>query len=52
MAITACTTSDEYLIYTGGTSGVTTPHAIYTDGNGETSIQCNTVKLGGNGLYS
>lgn len=54
MAVTACTSSDEYLIYTGGTGTgtVDTPHAVYTDGNGEVSIQCNTVKLGGNGFYS
>lgn len=48
MAVTACT-SNEYVIYTGSTE---TPHAIYTDDNGQESIQCNTVRLGGNGLFS
>lgn len=48
MAITACT-NNEYVIYTGGTE---TPHAIYTEADGTESIQCTTVKLGGNGLYN
>ena len=47
MPVTACT-SNEYTIYTGGTP---TPHAIYSDSNGEDSIQCSTVRLGGNGLF-
>ena len=49
MAITACTEQDEYVIYTGSTA---TPHAIFIDENGEESIQCNTVELGGNGIYN
>lgn len=48
MAVTACTTN-EYVIYTGSTE---TPHAIFSDDNGQDSIQCNTVRLGGNGLYN
>lgn len=48
MAITACT-DNEYIIYTGGTE---TPHAIYSEADGTESIQCGTVKLGGNGVYN
>jgi len=48
MAVTACTTN-EYVVYTGATPTI---HAIYSDDNGQDSIQCTTVKLGGNGLYS
>lgn len=48
MAITGCTDNTEYKVFTGSTE---TPHPIYSD-NGEDSIQCNMVKLGGNGLYS
>lgn len=58
MAVTACTTHNETVIFTGGTE---TPHSIMTtvvyDENisGHTiteSIQCNTVLIGGNGLNS
>jgi hypothetical protein len=31
---------------------ITTPHATYTDGQGNEIKQMNTTQLGGNGLYS
>jgi hypothetical protein len=58
MAVTACTSYNEAIIFTGGTE---TPHSIMTDVvysealSAYTiveSIQCNTVLIGGNGLNS
>jgi len=49
MAVTGCTEHSEYKVYTGSTE---TPHPIFSDDNGEPSIQCSMVRLGGNGLYS
>jgi hypothetical protein len=46
---TPCTPHDEYVIPISGSSEPT-PHAIYTDGDGNEVIQCNTVKIGGGGL--
>ena len=53
MAITACT-SNEYIIYTGGTGATATPHPIYTGGDNSNDIyiQCGMVLLGGDGLYN
>lgn len=48
MPITACTIN-EYTIYTGATETI---HPVFTDGEGNESIQCNAVKLGGNSLNS
>lgn len=58
MAITACTSGSEYITFSAGTD---TPHGIYLVEEYDESIsgttvvstiQCGTVKLGGNGYYS
>lgn len=46
---TPCTPHDEYIVPITGTTQ-TTPHPIYTDGDGNEVIQCNTVKIGAGGL--
>ena len=47
--INTCNPHDEYNIFTGSTE---TPHAIYTNSEGEGVIQCGTVKLGSGGLFN
>lgn len=58
MAVTACTSYSEAIIFTGGTE---TPHSRMIDvvydpvlsaHTKVESIQCNTVLIGGNGLNS
>jgi len=51
MAQTGCT-STQYTIpdLSGGT--ITPIHATYVNDKNESIVQCSTVKLGGNGLFS
>lgn len=58
MAVTACTESTEYKIYTGDTPTIH-PIAVVTEWDESISgftqvesIQCGSVKLGGNGVFS
>jgi len=51
MAQTGCT-STQYVIPVSGTTGFTPYHAVYTGDDGKDKVQCTTVRLGGNGLYS
>jgi len=58
MAVTACTESTEYKIYTGDTPTIHPVATVLewdesTSGYTEvSSIQCGNVKLGGNGVFN
>jgi hypothetical protein len=49
MEVTGCTDND-YQIYSGNTPA--TIHPVWTDGDGNTVVMCDLVKLGGNGVNS
>lgn len=49
MPINTCNQHNEYNVYSGGTA---TPHAIYTNSEGEGVIQCGTVRIGSGGLFN
>lgn len=49
MPINTCNPHNEYNTFTGSTE---TPHAIYTNSEGEGVIQCGTVKIGSGGLFN